>query len=107
MFALIIGGPIDPGAAGLALAVMFITLCIFCTSWIVKRRSRREIANNFELAKIKERDCHALALANNERQRDYELGKLASEREIEFKRIDGKALEHSPAVNRGAYNENG
>lgn len=88
MFQLIIGGPIEPTAAGVALAVMFITLCIFCTVWVAKRRSSREITNDFELAKIRQRDAHLLAMAAENRQRDYELGKIASEREIEFKRID-------------------
>lgn len=53
MFALIVGGPIDPIAAGLALAIMFITICVFVTTWLSKRRSRLEVDHDFQLAKMK------------------------------------------------------
>lgn len=99
MFSFIVGGPIDPLAAGLALAVLFITLCIFCTSMVVKRRSRRAIEIDFELEKIKLSNAKAVSERQLQNQRDIELGNIASKREIEFKRIDGNALEHSAAVN--------
>lgn len=102
MFAYIVGGPLDPVAAGFALLAMAAMITIIVTALIVKRRSGREIEIEFELAKIKQRDAHSMAIAAEKRQYDYELGKLASNREIEFKRIESSVgmRDVSPAAQR-------
>lgn len=88
MFAYIVGGPLDPIAAGFALLAFAAMITIIVTSMIVKRRSKREIEIEFELGKLKLHNEEMVAERQSKNQRDFELGKIAANREIEFKKID-------------------
>jgi hypothetical protein len=90
----LIVGNVDSGAA-LVLVVIFAGATMITTSIIIKRRSVLEINNEFELGKMKEADAHALNLAQNARAEKVALAEMAMKREIEFKRIDGNAIEHT------------
>lgn len=80
-------GSADPSVA-LAFVALMAGFTIVTTSLIVRRRSSTELHNEFELKKLE----YKLSDEKNKRQvakeRDVELGSIASKREIEFKRID-------------------
>ncbi len=76
MFKLLIG-EVDLYSASVLVA-MAAGLAIFCTTWIAQRRSRVEINNDFELAKIRQADETRLKLT---KELDW--------KEVEFKKIDG------------------
>lgn len=69
-------GPVDFNAA-LVLCVLFVTICIIVTAMIAKRRSKLEIGNEFELAKMKQQD--------ESKARQYGLD---TERQYKFKQLD-------------------
>lgn len=69
-------GSVDANAA-FVLVVAFAGLCIVITSLIVKRRSRLDINNEFELAKMKQ-DAEAS-------QKQFQI---ETTRMVEFKKID-------------------
>lgn len=80
-------GSVEPAVA-LAFIAMMAGFTVVVTSIIVKRRSMQELHNEFELKKIElklgdEKSKRVIA-----KERDVELGAIASKREIEFKRID-------------------
>lgn len=93
MFTFIVGGPIDPAVAGLAMAVMFITLCVFFTSFVVHHRTRTELKMQFEIDKNKLHNEDAANKRMNDRQLEYELTKLATERDVQFRRIETGLIE--------------
>lgn len=86
MMQLILGGQ-DP-----ALAFAFVALtggiCVIVTAMIVKRRTTLEINNEFEIEKMRVEASDKKDTRDSSIRRDLELGKLAMQREIEFKRID-------------------
>jgi hypothetical protein len=67
-------GPIDANGAIATVAVCGL-VTITLTAWIAKRRSRVEINNDFELAKIKEADALQINMAQVQRARDVALAK--------------------------------
>lgn len=69
-------GPVDLNAA-LVLIAIVVTLCVVITSMIVKRRSRVDLANEHELAKIKQEN------ENNRIKYDLE-----TKRAVQFKQLD-------------------
>jgi hypothetical protein len=93
-------GNVDWNAAAV-LCIFFITLCVVTTALIAKRRSKTDVSNEFELAKIKLHNEDADAKRNNDRQREYELGKLAMEKEVQFKRIDGNMITSHARTSEG------
>lgn len=88
MFTAIVGSPIDPVAAGFALVAFAGMITIVLTSFIIKRRSMRELSNEFELAKIKLKNEDSSNERNAKNQREAHLADLTNRREIEFKRIE-------------------
>lgn len=70
-------GSVDINSA-IVLAVALICTCIVITSLIVKRRSRVDVSNEFELAKMKQEAENARALYTVE-----------TDRAFKFKQIDG------------------
>lgn len=84
-------GTVDLNSAAV-LCIFFITTCIVITTVIARRRGKTDVHNEFELAKIKLHNEDANLRRDNDRQREYELGKLAMEKEVEFKRIDGNMI---------------
>jgi hypothetical protein len=77
-------GEVDIHAAAVLVAAIVCT-CTVITSLIVKRRSRRDISNEFELAKMKQD-------AENQRQ----LYIVETDRAYKFKQIDkGLITSHS------------
>jgi|SRR5882724_514375 len=105
MFALILGGPIDAIAGALALGVMFVTICVFVVAYINKRRSRQEIDNDFQLAKIKQHD-YTVSL-DKKTQFDHEeaLLRLDANKQIEFRKIETGLIEGK--VNKPTDYDNG
>jgi preprotein translocase subunit SecG len=84
MLAYVVGN-VDQNAA-LVLAVLFITICIFITTAIAKRRSRRDVQNEFDLAKIK------LANEHNEK-----LFVLTTDREVKTVNAQHLLVDHVKA----------
>ncbi len=80
-------GVVDANSAAVLIA-MAVCICVVVTTAIGRHRRRAEIANEFELAKIRLANERAGAEQQEDRRREFELAKLASEREVEFKRID-------------------
>lgn len=99
MFARIVG-TVDFNSA-IVLCVLFIALCIVTTSLIVKRRSKTDVQNEFELAKIKLHNEDQNLKRNNDRQREYDIAKFAMEKEVEFKRIDGNMITSHARTHEG------
>lgn len=92
MFSFIVGGPLDPVGGTVALAVLFIVIGVFITSWLVKRRSRTEIANDFQLSVMKLDAEIASAEKNAQRNHEVSLLKIDANKQIELKRIEDKQL---------------
>ncbi|EAQ35655.1 hypothetical protein NB311A_12564 [Nitrobacter sp. Nb-311A] len=84
-------GPVDFDSAAV-LCVAFICLSIVATSLAVTRRSRPVLNQEFELAKIRLRNEDEANKRQTDAKRDCELARMASEREIEFKRIDANLI---------------
>ena len=82
MFAWLVGNVDVPAAA--VLVAMFIGIGIVSTVGIAQHMSER--AYQVKMRELENSD--AQAERNVALQRDIELGKIASNREIEFKRID-------------------
>jgi hypothetical protein len=80
-------GPVDFNSAAV-LCVAFICLSVVATSLVVKQRSRLLLDQEFDLAKIRLQNEDEASKRQTDAKRDYELARMASEREIEFKRID-------------------
>ena len=93
MFSFIVGVPIDPVAGALALGILFITVCIFLSIYIARRRSRQEIDNDFQLAKIKQKDYADSIEKQSQRSHEEALLRLDSNKQIEFRKIETGLLE--------------
>lgn len=70
-------GEVDLYSASVLVA-MSLGAAIFCTTWIAQRRSRAEIDNDFDLAKIRQADSTKLELAKIVDRRDVEMKKIES-----------------------------
>lgn len=68
-------GNVDFNSA-IVLAVAFIVVGVMVTTMIAKRRSRLDVTNEFELAKIKQQDQKELEMARIATERDYKMGQL-------------------------------
>ena len=68
-------GQVD-GNSALVLAVAIICMCIVVTSLIVKRRSRIDLAHQFELAKMKQQSENAVSVYQAETDRSYKFKQL-------------------------------
>lgn len=68
-------GPVDTSAAAV-LVVAFACVCIIVTALIVKRRSRADIANEFELARMKQEAESQRAMFVVETDRAYKFKQL-------------------------------
>jgi hypothetical protein len=89
-------GQVDFNSAAV-LCVAFICLSVIATSFILRRRSALVSGQEFELAKIRLRNEDEASKRQTDAKRDYELARMASEREVEFKRIDSNLItSHSP-----------
>lgn len=91
MFSQLIGS-VDVNAAAV-LCILFITLCVVLTTMIGKRRGRRELEMQFDVDKIKLRDDAAKIKHGQDQAHEYELAKLASERDVQFKRMETGLIE--------------
>lgn len=91
MFSWLIGS-VDVNAAAV-LCILLIAICIILTTMIGKRRSRRELQMQFEIDKAKLRNEDLVSVRNNERQREYDMAKLSTERDVQFKRIETGLIE--------------
>jgi hypothetical protein len=69
-------GNVDFNSA-IVLAVAFIVVGVITTTMIAKRRSRLDVSNEFELAKIKQKDA-----------KDLELTRIGADREWKMKQLD-------------------
>jgi hypothetical protein len=68
-------GPVDINSA-LVLAAAIVCTCIVITSLIVKRRSRTDVSNEFELAKMKQEAENTRALYAVETDRAYKFKQI-------------------------------
>ena len=94
-------GQVDWNAAAV-LCVLFITICIAITTAIGKRRSKREIEMQFEVDKQKLHNQDEESRRNVQRQHEFDLAKLATERDVQFKRIDSGLIEGTKVVRSGS-----
>lgn len=85
-------GQVDWNSAAV-LCVLFITICIAVTTAIGKRRSSQELKMQFEVDQQKLRNDDAQNKRINERQHELDMAKLATERDVQFKRIDSGLIE--------------
>jgi hypothetical protein len=85
-------GQVDWNSAAV-LCVAFITICIAITTAIGKRRSKAELSMQFEIDKQKLRNADEDSKRQNQRQAEYELAKIATERDVQFRRIDSGLIE--------------
>lgn len=68
-------GNVDMNAA-LVLVAAIVCVCVVATSLIVKRRSRVDIANEFELAKMRQDAANAHAMYAAETDRSYKFKQI-------------------------------
>lgn len=83
-------GQVDFNSATV-LCVAFVCICIVLTS-IIMRRGRFVLNQEFELAKNRLRNEDEANRRQTDAKRDCELARMASEREVEFKRIDSNLI---------------
>lgn len=76
----------------LAFVALMFGFTVVTTSLIVKRRSATELHNEFELKKLEFRLNDEKTKRQTALDRDISLGKIAANREIEFKRIDTEGV---------------
>lgn len=88
----VIVGNVDFNAA-LVLCVAFVVVCIMVCSAIVKLQSKQHLDFQFEIDKMKLANEDRNLLRNNERQREYDMAKLATEKDVQFKRIESGMIE--------------
>ncbi len=96
MFAQLVGN-VDWNSAAVLVA-MFACVCVPLTAAIAKRRSRRELEMQFEIDTHKLNNADADAKRNSDRLREFELAKLATEKEVQYKRIDSGLIEGTRVV---------
>lgn len=85
-------GQVDFNSAAV-LCIAFISLCIIVTTAIGKRRSRQELSMQFEIDKQKLRNEDEGSKRNQTLTHEYNMAKLATERDVQFKRIDTGLIE--------------
>ena len=68
-------GPVDINSA-LVLAAAIICACVVVTSLIVKRRSRQDVNNEYELAKMKQKSEDTRLMYQFETDRVYKLKQI-------------------------------
>lgn len=90
-------GAVDWSSAAV-LCVLFITICIAVTTAIGKRRSRQELTMRFDIDKMKLHNDDKANERVNQRQHEIELTKIATERDVQFKRIDSGMIEGTKVV---------
>lgn len=91
MFSWLIG-QVDVNAAAV-LCVMAIVFGIIVTTFVGKRRSGVELKMQFDIDKTKLHNEDAASKRQNDRQLEYDLAKLATERDVQFRRIETGLLE--------------
>jgi hypothetical protein len=99
MFSQIIG-PVDFNAAAV-LCVMAAAVCIMITTFIGKRRSGVELKMQFEVDKTKLHNEDAANKRASDLQLEIELAKIATERDVQFRRIETGLIEGK--VNTGTF----
>lgn len=87
-------GTVDWNSAAVLIAIA-ITLCIVITAAIAKRRSKTELNMQFEIDQQKLRNEDAVSKRNNDRQHEFDMAKLATERDVQFRRIETGMIEGS------------
>lgn len=85
-------GSVDANSA-FVLVILFAAFSIPTCIAVAKRRSRRELQMQFEIDQEKLRNEDAQAQRNNDRQREYDLAKIATEKDVQFHRIDQGLIE--------------
>lgn len=93
MFNLIVGNAIDPIASGFALVAFAAMLTIIITSFIIKRRSKRELEMQFAIDKQKLHNEDEANKRQNQANLEYKLSEIATSRDVQFKRIDSGLIE--------------
>lgn len=85
-------GQVDSYSAAV-LCVLFITICIIVTTIIGKRRSRQELRMQFDVDMEKLHNDDRANERQNQRQLEFELAKIATERDVSFKKIESGLIE--------------
>lgn len=96
MFAMIVGS-VDWNSA-LVLCVLFIVIGVVATGLVAKRRSRMELEMQFkvDMQKLANEDKDKERV--NQRAAEFELMKLSTEKDIQFRRIETGLIEGSKVV---------
>ncbi len=85
-------GTVDWNAAAV-LCVMFITICIITTTFVGKRRGKRELEMQFQIDKQKLHNEDEADKRQNQANLEYKLSEIATSRDVQFKRIDSGLIE--------------
>lgn len=101
MFTTIVGGPIDPFIAGVALAAGFLCICVFATAYIVNRKSRRELDKAHELAIIKQHDAAELATASSKQAHEERMAALGFRKDVDLAQANAGLLTSHSRVDEG------
>jgi hypothetical protein len=88
-------GQVDVYSAAVALGVGAGVTIIATTA--LARAPRKKLEMDFELARLKQSQEHAERTQANDISREKELAKIASGREIEFKRIENGMIDVQPS----------
>lgn len=91
MFSQLIGA-VDFNSA-LVLCVMSIAACVILTTFIGRFRSHTTLKMQFEVDKTKLHNEDAANKRQNDRQLEYDLAKLATDRDVQFRRIETGMIE--------------
>jgi hypothetical protein len=90
-------GQVDWNSAAV-LCTFFITVCIITTAQVAKHRSKRELEMQFEVDQLKLRNDDAANKRQQDRVHEFDMAKLATERDVQFKRIESGLIEGTKVV---------
>lgn len=79
-------GPVTVESSAV-LCFIAVALCIIITTAIAKRRSRRDVENEFELAKIKEANAQSLNERRLANEQEAKLFGLETTRQAELEKV--------------------
>lgn len=99
-------GQVDVPAAAVLVAIVIGTGIGFA-SFIVVYKSKQEVHNKFELAKMAQQAETQIKLQDSKLNQETALAKIAANREVEVRRIDTGMLEGTRVVQEQRRSEEG
>lgn len=92
MFELILGVKPDPQAGSLALAVLFLCVCIFTSVFVSNRKSAYDLKLQHDLAVLQANNAHRLGVHQTDRATETERAKTEAKRDVDLAQVQNDSL---------------